>query len=94
MTVAQNTQSNMRCTNQKLRSYRGKRMSRFSDAYWRAVRRAKARIEQQDRVREALKRKHAYEAHVRARGKQTFKESDKIMRELRRPSDTPPWEKD
>jgi hypothetical protein len=69
-------------------------MSRISDAYWRAVRRAEARIAQQDRVREALKRKHAYEAHVRKRGKAQLREMDKTMQELRRPSDTPPWEKE
>jgi len=65
-------------------------MSRFSDAYWRAVR----RVEQQDSVRAALAHKQAHQKHITAQRKAQYKTIDAQMKDLRRPSDTPPWEKE
>lgn len=67
-------------------------MSRFSDWYLNA----RARIAQQERVQTALTRQQEHEQHMRKKRKQRkeqYKEIDKTMREMRRPDDTPPWEK-
>jgi len=68
----------------------GQFMTRLSEAYWRAVR----AVEKRDVIRATLKHQHAHEKHIRTRGRRTLKESDKVMKDLRRPPDTPPWEKE
>lgn len=65
-------------------------MSRLSEAYWRAVR----RVEQRDAINAQLKRQRQTRKAIAAKRAVKYREIDKQMAELRRPPDTPPWEKE
>ena len=64
-------------------------MSKLSDWYLNA----RVRLERQAYVKEALAHQHAHEQDMRKKRKAQYKDIDKTMQEMRRPDDTPPWEK-
>lgn len=65
-------------------------MSRLSDWYFSA----RKRIEKQDEIHRSLRMQRDAQKKQLQRMRETGKKVHAQMRELRRPSDTPPWEKE
>jgi hypothetical protein len=65
-------------------------MSRISEWYWSA----RHRVEKRDAINQTLKRQHKTQAEIKARRAAKYREIDAQMKELRRPADNPPWEKE